>query len=69
MSATTLRLPEEKLRALRVISSLMNRPMSKIIEELVDEFLEDYCDLKEAEEARKEEGVVPWEILKKELGL
>jgi len=69
MSATTLRLPEEKLRALRVISSLMNRPMSKIIEELVDGFLEDYYDLKEAEEARKEEGVVTWEILKKELGL
>lgn len=69
MSATTLRLPEQKLRALRVVSSLMNRPMSKIIEELVDEFLEDYYDLKEAEEARKEEGVIPWEIVKKELGL
>ncbi|MFQ6615203.1 MAG: DUF6290 family protein [Fidelibacterota bacterium] len=69
MSATTLRLPEEKLRALRVVSSLLNRPMSKIIEGLVDEFLEDYYDLKEAEEARKEEGTIPWEVVKKELGL
>lgn len=69
MSATTLRLPEAKLRALRVVSSLMNRPMSKIIEELVDGFLEDYYDLKEAEEVRREEGTIPWEIVKKELGL
>ena len=69
MTATTLRLPEEKLRALRVISSLENKPMSKIIEQLVDEFLEDYYDLKEAEEARKEEGTIPWELVKRELGL
>ena len=69
MSATTLRLPETKLKALRVISALTGRPMSKIVEELVDQFLEDYSDLQEAREALKEDGTVPWLQLRRELGL
>lgn len=40
MAATTLRLPEEKLRLLRALSGFENRPLSTIVEELVDEYLE-----------------------------
>ncbi|GIW48409.1 MAG: hypothetical protein KatS3mg078_2286 [Deltaproteobacteria bacterium] len=40
MSATTLRLPEEKLRLIRAIAGYENRPLSKIFEELVDEYIE-----------------------------
>ena len=40
MSATKLRLPEEKLRPIRAIAVYENRPLSKIFEELVDEYIE-----------------------------
>jgi predicted transcriptional regulator len=40
MSATTLRLPEEKLRLIRAIAGYENRPLSRIFEELVDEYIE-----------------------------
>lgn len=40
MSATKLRLPEEKLRLIRAIAGYENRPLSKIFEELVDEYIE-----------------------------
>ena len=40
MAATTLRLPEEKLRLLRALAGFENRPLSTIVEELVDEYLE-----------------------------
>jgi hypothetical protein len=40
MGATTLRLPEEKLRLIRAIAGYENRPLSKIFEELVDEYIE-----------------------------
>jgi hypothetical protein len=39
MANTTLRLPDEKLKILRAISGYENIPMSKIIEELVDEYI------------------------------
>ncbi|MBW2039779.1 MAG: hypothetical protein JRI46_09310 [Deltaproteobacteria bacterium] len=38
--ATTLRLPEGKLRLIRAIAGYENRPLSKIFEELVDEYIE-----------------------------
>ncbi len=67
--ATTIRLPEEDLNSLRVIASLEKKPMSTIIKELVEEFLEDYFDARDIDAAMKEEGEVPWEVVKKELGL
>ncbi len=66
---TTLRLPEKKLRALRVASGLVNKPMSKIVEEALDEYLEDIVDSMDAEKALKEEGEMTWEEVKEELGL
>ncbi|OGF58643.1 MAG: hypothetical protein A2Y62_20145 [Candidatus Fischerbacteria bacterium RBG_13_37_8] len=40
MTATTLRLPDEKLRLLRAIAGYESRSMSKIVEELIDEYIE-----------------------------
>lgn len=39
MGATTLRLPEEKLKLIRAIAGYENRPLSKIFEELADEYI------------------------------
>ncbi len=39
MGVTTLRLPDEKLRLIRAISGYENIPLSKIFEELVDEYV------------------------------
>ncbi len=68
-ATTTLRLPEKKLRALRVASSLINKPMGHIVEMLLDEYLEDVIDGIEANEALKEEGEISWEDIKKNLNL
>ena len=40
MSATTLRLPEKKLKLIRAIAGYENRPLSKIFEELADEYID-----------------------------
>ncbi|MCI0454004.1 MAG: hypothetical protein L0Y68_03285 [Candidatus Dadabacteria bacterium] len=40
MGATTLRLPEEKLKLIRAIAGYENKPLSKIFEELVDDYIE-----------------------------
>ena len=40
MSATTLRLPEKKLKLIRAIAGYENRPLSKIFEELADVYIE-----------------------------
>lgn len=40
MGATTLRLSDEKLRLLRAIAGYENRPLSKIFEEFVDDYIE-----------------------------
>jgi hypothetical protein len=40
MNATTLRLPEKKLKLIRAIAGYENRPLSKIFEELVDVYIE-----------------------------
>ncbi len=40
MGATTLRLPDKKLRLVRAIAGYENRPLSKIFEELVDEYVD-----------------------------
>lgn len=66
---TTLRLPEKKLRALRVAAGLLNKPLSRIVELALDEYLEDIYDSMEANKALKEEGEIAWEEIKKELNL
>tara|TARA_B100000315_G_C14593897_1_gene597529 strand:+ start:1735 stop:1947 length:213 start_codon:yes stop_codon:yes gene_type:complete len=66
---TTLRLPEKKLRALRVAAGLLNIPMSRIIEEALDDHLEDIFDSAEAEKALDEEGGFTLSELKKEWDL
>ncbi len=60
MGATTLRLPDEKLKLLRAISGYENRPLSKIFEELVEEYIDRHKETMEilgipgiAEENRK----------------
>ncbi len=40
MGATTLRLPEKKLKLIRAIAGYENKPLSKIFEELVDDYIE-----------------------------
>ncbi|MBC8346028.1 MAG: hypothetical protein ISR89_04390 [Candidatus Marinimicrobia bacterium] len=65
-STTTLRLPEKKLRALRVAAGLLNRPMSRIVEDLLDEYLDDIVDGFEIEKALKETDEISWEDIKKE---
>lgn len=67
--ATTLRLPEKELKALRMIATMEGKTMSKIIHELVEEYLEDYFDVREAKEALKEKGEIPWEEVKKQWGI
>jgi predicted DNA-binding protein len=68
-ATTTLRLPEKKLRALRIASGLINKPMSQIVEVLLDEYLDDLIDGVEADNALEEEGEISWEEIKKELNL
>ncbi|MBC8322047.1 MAG: ribbon-helix-helix protein, CopG family [Candidatus Marinimicrobia bacterium] len=65
-TATTLRLPEKELKALRMIAALEGKTMSKIIQDLVEEYLEDYFDIREAKEALQEEGEIPWSEVKKQ---
>ena len=40
MGATTLRLPDKKLKLIRAIAGYENIPLSKIFEEMVDEYIE-----------------------------
>lgn len=65
-STTTLRLPENKLRALRLAAGLLNKPMSRIVEKLLDEYLDDVVDGFEIEKTLKETEEVSWEDIKKE---
>jgi len=48
MGATTLRLPDKKLKILRAISGFENKPISKIIEGLVDEYIKSHYETMEA---------------------
>ncbi len=64
MGATTLRLPDEKLKLIRAIAGYENIPLCKIFEEMVDEYIERHKEsleligipgfLKESEEGLKE---------------
>ncbi|MDD2716047.1 MAG: hypothetical protein PHW04_09150 [Candidatus Wallbacteria bacterium] len=47
MGNTTIRLPDDKLRMLRAISGYENRPMSRIVEELLDDYLERHKETQE----------------------
>jgi predicted DNA-binding protein len=48
MAATTLRLPDYKLKILRAISGFENRPISKIMEELIDGYIETHHETMDA---------------------
>ncbi len=67
IKATTLRLPLNQLKALKIISALENQSMNKIIQRLVKEYLEDYCDLQDARKALMEDGEISWKIIKNKL--
>ncbi len=64
-STTTLRLPDTEMKALRVIAALENKSMSKIIQSLIEEYLQDYKDVIDAKMAKDEEGEIPWEEVQK----
>lgn len=47
MGAATLRLPDEKLRLIRAIAGYENKPLSKIFEELLDEYIDRHREILE----------------------
>lgn len=69
MTSTTLRLPDKLIQTLKMISVLERKSMNAIISKLIEDYLEDYTDLKDAQAALNEEGTIPWDLVKAELGL
>ncbi len=69
MTSTTLRLPDKLIQTLKIISVLERKSMNTIISKLIEDYLEDYKDLKDAQTALNEEGTIPWNTIKAELGL
>lgn len=60
MGMTTLRLSDEQLKALRMISARESQSMNAIVRELVEAFLEDYFDNLAADKALAEQGEGEW---------
>jgi len=69
MTSTTLRLPDKVIQTLKIVSVLERKSMNAIISKLIEDYLEDYKDLKDAQTALNEEGTIPWDLVKAELGL
>lgn len=69
MTSTTLRLPDKVIQTLKIVSVLERKSMNAIISQLIEDYLEDYKDLKDAQTALNEEGTIPWDLVKAELGL
>lgn len=69
MTSTTLRLPDKLIQTLKMISVLERKSMNAIISKLIEDYLEDYIDLKDAQATLKEEGTIPWDTIKAELDL
>ena len=69
MISTTLRLPDQLIQTLKVISVLERKSMNAIISKLIEDYLEEYKDLKDAQTSLNEEGAIPWDMVKAELGL
>lgn len=60
MTTTTLRLPDKALKSLKLISFRENTSINKILNKLVMEYLEDYLDNKDADEALVEMEGETW---------
>ena len=69
MTSTTLRLPDKIIQTLKIVSVLERKSMNAIISQLIEDYLEDYKDLKNAQTALNEEGTIHWDLVKAELGL
>ena len=69
MTSTTLRLPDKIIQTLKIVSVLERKSMNAIISQLIEDYLEDYKDLKDAQTALNEEGTIHWDLVKAELGL
>ena len=60
MITTTLRVPEKILKSLKLISVREHTSINKILNKLVIEYLEDYLDNKDANEALAEMEKKSW---------
>ena len=60
MITTTLRVPEKILKSLKLISVREHTSINKILNKLVIEYLEDYLDNKDANEALAEMENKSW---------
>ncbi len=60
MTTTTLRVPDKILKSLKLISIKENTSINKILNGLVIEFLEDYLDSKDADDALAEMENKSW---------
>jgi len=66
---TTLRIEEKKIKFLKIIATINNKSVNKIINELITEYLEDFEDSRDAQKALKETGGFSLEELKSKWGL
>ncbi len=60
MTTTTLRIPDKILKSLKLISMKEQTSINKILNDLVIEYLEDYLDSKNADEALAEMENKTW---------
>ncbi|MBC8322332.1 MAG: hypothetical protein H8E70_02055 [Candidatus Marinimicrobia bacterium] len=60
MTTTTLRVPDKILKSLKLISIKENTSINKILNSLVIEYLEDYLDSKDADDALAEMENKSW---------
>ncbi len=60
MTTTTLRIPDKILKSLKLISMKEQTSINKILNGLVIEYLEDYLDSKNADEALAEMENKSW---------
>jgi len=60
MTTTTLRVPDKILKSLKLISIKENTSINKILNTLVIEYLEDYLDSKDADDALAEMENKSW---------
>ncbi|MCK4639765.1 MAG: hypothetical protein KAU06_00370 [Candidatus Marinimicrobia bacterium] len=69
MTTTTLRIQENKLKFLKIIATINNKSVNRIVNELITEYLEDFEDSRDAQKALKEAGGFSLEELKSEWDL
>ena len=69
MTTTTLRIQDNKLKILKIIATINNKSVNRIVNELITEYLEDFKDSRDAQKALKEAGGFSLEELKSEWDL